>query len=71
MARLRLRRSTVLYLASLLGGGLLPGECEVRVHDAVINGSKSYFAGLFDPSNVSGFPFDSFFPESQTEGDAP
>jgi hypothetical protein len=37
--------------AAVLAGGTLFGTCEVRLHDAVIDGTKFFLLDLLDPSN--------------------
>jgi hypothetical protein len=51
----RTRRTArwILVLATGLGGGTLFGTCELRLHDAIINGTKLWVTSLLDPSNIS------------------
>ena len=41
-------------VAGLLGGGTLFDACQVRLHDAVIAGTKDLVSILLDPANVLG-----------------
>jgi len=39
-----------LTAATILGGATLTESCQIRVRDAVVQGSKNYLATLLDPS---------------------
>jgi hypothetical protein len=41
----------IVLLAASMGGGTLFASCEMRLHDAVIDGTKFWLLNLFDPSN--------------------
>jgi hypothetical protein len=45
-------RRGVLALTSLLAGGSLFATCEARLHDSIVDGTKFWFLGLFDPANL-------------------
>lgn len=44
-------RRGLLWMAAL-SGGILPGACEVRLHDAFVNAAKQTLLSLFDPSKL-------------------
>jgi len=55
MAQHRFTRRTWIALAAVLGGGTLPGKCELRARDALVTGSKSWLATtLLDPNLIAG-----------------
>ena len=39
-------------LTAALAGGSLFGACEVRLHDAVVGGTKEYLGSLLSPSSI-------------------
>jgi hypothetical protein len=50
MNTFRWRARVWTLLAAVLAGGTLFGTCELRVRDALVNGSKSFLLGL--PSSL-------------------
>ena len=44
-----------LAAVTLLSGGTLLGTCEARLHDSAVDGTKAWFLGLFDPSNLDDY----------------
>lgn len=54
-----------LILAAALAGGSLFGACEIRLHDAIVGGTKEYLGSLFSPGNIPQF----LFPESGNASD--
>ncbi|HUU81986.1 MAG TPA: hypothetical protein VM243_00660 [Phycisphaerae bacterium] len=49
---------TWIALATLFGGGLLPGTCEMRSKQALVDGSKSFLTSvLLDPGNITDLAF--------------
>lgn len=47
-------------IAAALAGGSLLGACEIRLHNAIVDGTKGYVFTLFDPSLYDGL-FDDLF----------
>ncbi|MCH7813380.1 MAG: hypothetical protein IID40_05100 [Planctomycetes bacterium] len=48
-------------MALIGAGGLLPGQSLIRTKQAVVDGSKSFLAGvLLDPDIFADLPFDDF-----------
>ena len=43
-------------IAASLAVGTVPSECQVRIHDSIIDATKLTFVSLFDPANF-GFGF--------------
>lgn len=43
----------MLLLATSMGGGTLFASCEMRLHDAIIDGTKLWVIGLLDPNNFA------------------
>lgn len=44
---------------AVLCTGLLPGTCEIRAREALIEGTKAFVAdALLDPANLSDLPFE-------------
>ncbi len=49
-------------MTAALAGGSLLGTCEVRLHDAVISGSKDYVSTLLTSEETLQLLFPFFFP---------
>ena len=47
------RKRMAAFVAATLAGGTLFGTCEMRVHDALIDGSKNFIYQLLSPSNLT------------------
>jgi hypothetical protein len=47
-----IRGKALRLLAALVAGGTLFSKCEMRMRDSLVDGTKTWFYGLLDPSNV-------------------
>ena len=55
----RFNTRTLIALAVVCAGGLLPGTCAIRSRQAFIDGSKSFLTNvLLNPANIVDLPFD-------------
>lgn len=52
MRALSKRGKALRLLAALVAGGTLLGTCQMRARNSLIDGTKSWFFGLLDPSNL-------------------
>jgi hypothetical protein len=42
----------LVWLSAVIAGGTVFGTCEIRLHDALINGTKLWISQILDPSNI-------------------
>jgi len=57
-------------LAAALAGGSLFGACEIRVHDAVVGGTKDYISSFLSSPDALQLLFPYLFPSSGSDSDA-
>ena len=57
-------------LTAVLAGGSLFGACEIRVHDAVVGGTKDYISSLLSSPDALHNLFPYLFPSSGSGSDA-
>jgi hypothetical protein len=46
------RGKALRLLAALVAGGTLFGNCQMRMKNSLVDGTKTWFFGLLDPSNL-------------------
>ena len=57
-------------LTAALAGGSLFGACEVRIHDAVVGGTKDFVSSILTSEEVLQDLFPYFYPPSDSGSDA-
>jgi len=57
-------------LTATLAGGSLFGACEIRIHDAVVGGTKDFVSSVLTSEEVLQGLFPFFFPPSDSDSGA-